>query len=132
VEPGEKIGEIAGYYAFGDFVDEGGYGTDQTTLDEIEALNADYQENEFDPRQSEANDIRDWLNTTHDIDDGTGTETCSTCNEIHAMSEYESLRDANVNQLNTLSGEIDDVWTALADTIRAMISDESYEAFLDA
>ncbi len=132
VEPEKKVGEIAGYYAFGDFVDEGGYGVDQTILDQIEALNADYQENEFDPRQSEANDIYDWLNATHEINDEGGTVTCSTCNDIHTMSEYESLRDAKVNQLNTLSGEIDDEWTALADTIRAMISDESYEAFLGA
>ncbi|MEE9455791.1 MAG: hypothetical protein V3W11_01415 [bacterium] len=132
MEPEKKIGAIAGYYAFGDFVEGGGYGVDQTVLDQIEALNADYQENEFDPRQSEANDIYDWLNATHEIDDGSETETCSTCNEVHTMSEYESLRDVKVNRLNTLSGEIDDEWTALADTIRAMISDESYEEFLGA
>ena len=131
VEPGEKVGAIAGYYAFGDFVEEGGYGTDQGTLDEIEALNADYQEDEFDPRQSEANDIYDWLNAPHEIADGGETVTCSICGEVHTMSEYESLRDDKVNRLNTLSGEIDDAWTALADTVRAMISDESYEAFLD-
>lgn len=132
VGPEEKIGAIAGYYAYGDFVDQGGYGTDQTTLDEIEALNADYQENEYDPRQSEANDIYDWLNGTHEIADVGEPEPCSICGEAHTMSEYESLRDAKVNRLNTLSGEIDDEWTALADTIRGMISDESYEAFLDA
>lgn len=132
VGPEEKIGAIAGYYAFGDFVDDGGYGTEQDTLDEIEALNVDYQENEFDPRQSEANDIYDWLNATHGIADEGGTVTCSICGEVHTMSEYESLRDAKVNRLNTLSGEIDDEWTALADTIRGMISDESYEAFLGA
>lgn len=132
VEPEKKIGEIAGYYAFGDFVEGGGYGTDQTMLDEIEALNADYQENEFDPRQSEAIDIYDWLNATHEIADGGDPEPCSICGEVHTMSEYESLRDAKVNRLNTLSSEIDDEWTALADTIRAMISDESYEEFLDA
>ena len=132
VEPEKKVGEIAGYYAYGDFVDQGGYGTDQTMLDEIEALNADYQENEFDPRQSEAIDIYDWLNGTHAIADGGDTVTCSICGEVHTMSEYESLRDAKVDALNTLSSEIDDEWTALADTIRAMISDESYEAFLDA
>ena len=132
VEPLEKIGEIAGYYAFGVFVEEGGYGTDQDTLDAIEALNADYRENEFDPRQSEASDIYGWLNATHEIDDGDGSVTCPICGEVHTMSEYESLRDVKVNRLNTLSSEIDDVWTALADTIRGMVSDESYGAFLDA
>jgi hypothetical protein len=132
VEPGEKIGEIAGYHAFGDFVEEGGYGESQATLDQIEALNEAYQEDEFDPRQSEANDIYDWLDAKHEIDDGSETETCSICGEIHTMSEYESLRDAKVNRLNTLSGEIDDEWTALADTIRGMISDDSYEEFLAA
>jgi hypothetical protein len=130
VEPGKKIGEIAGYHAFGLFVEGGGYGVDQTVLDQIEVLNADYQENEFDPRQSEANDIYDWLNATHRIADEGGPETCSICGEVHTMSEYQSLRDAKVDRLNTLSGEIDDEWTALADTIRAMVSDESYEAFL--
>jgi hypothetical protein len=132
VEPLEKIGAIAGYYAFGFFVEEGGYGTDQDTLDEIEALNADYQGNEFDPRQSEASDIYEWLNATHEIDDGGNTVTCPICGEVHTMSEYESLRDVKVDRLNTLSAEIDDEWTALADTIRGMISDESYAAFLDA
>lgn len=132
VDPLKKIGEIAGYHAFGFFVDEGGYGTDQDTLDAIEALNADYQGNEFDPRQSEANDIYGWLNSTHEIEDGNNTVTCPICGEGHTMSEYESLRDDKVNRLNTLSAEIDDEWTALADTIRAMISDESYKAFIDA
>ena len=132
VEPLEKIGEIAGYHVFGLFLEGGGYGTDQDTLDEIEALNAEYRENEFDPRQSEANDIYGWLNATHEIDDGSNTVTCPICGEVHTMSEYESLRDAKVNRLNTLSSEIDDVWTALADTIRGMVSDESYGAFLDA
>jgi hypothetical protein len=132
VDPLEKIGEIAGYHAFGVFVEEGGYGTDQDTLDEIEALNVDYREEEFDPRQSEAGDIYEWLNATHEIDDGGNTVTCPICGEVHTMSEYESLRDAKVNRLNALSSEIDDEWTALADTIRGMISDESYKAFLDA
>lgn len=132
VEPGKKIGEIAGYSAFGVFVDEGGYGTPQSTLEEIEALNEEYQENEFDPRQSEANGIYDWLDATHEIDDGSGTVTCPICGEVHTMSNYESLRDAKVNRLNALSGEIDAVWTALADNVRGMISDESYGAFLDA
>lgn len=132
VEPIEKIGEIAGYHVFGDFVDGGGYGTDQDTLDAIEALNTGYQENEFDPRQSEANDIYDWLNATHEIDGGDNTVTCPICAEVHTMSQYESLRDVKVNRLNTLSSEIDDVWTALADTIRGMVSDESYKAFIDA
>jgi hypothetical protein len=132
VEPLEKIGEIAGYHAFGLFLEGGGYGTDQDTLEEIEALNAEYQESEFDPRQSEANGIYDWLNATHEIDDGSNTVTCPICGEVHTMSEYQSLRDVKVNRLNTLSSEIDDEWTALADTIRAMISDGSYSAFLDA
>ena len=132
VEPLEKIGEIAGYHVFGLFLEGGGYGTDQDTLDEIEALNAEYRENEFDPRQSEANDIYGWLNATHEIDDGSNTVSCPICGEVHTMSEYESLRNAKVNRLNTLSSEIDDEWTALADTIRGMVSDGSYKAFLDA
>jgi hypothetical protein len=132
VNPGEKIGEIAGYSVFGDFVEGGGYGTPQSTLAEIVALNEAYQEDEFDPRQSEANDIYAWLKDTHYIDDGSGTVTCPICGEVHTMSEYESLRDGNVNRLNELSSEIDDEWTALVDTIRALISDESYSEFLDA
>jgi len=132
VEPVEKIGEIAGYHAFGLFVDQGGYGTSQATLEEVEALNDDYQANEFDPRQSEASDIYAWLDATHEIDDGSNSVTCPICGEPHTMAAYQSLRDTKVNRLNTLSAEIDDEWTALADTIRAMISDKSYEAFLDA
>ncbi len=131
IEPGKKIGEIAGYSVFGDFVEGGGYGTPQSTLDEIEAMNEEYQANEFDPRQSEANGIYEWLDDTHMIDDGSETVTCPICGEVHTMSEYESLRDTKVNRLNTLSAEIDDEWTALVDTIRAMISDESYSEFLD-
>lgn len=131
-EPAKKIGEIAGYRAFGLFVDGGGYGTDQDTLDEIEALNSDYQENEFDPRQSEADGIYEWLNSNHEIDDGSNTVTCPICGEVHTMSEYEAARDAKVDRLNELSSEIDDEWAALTDTIRAMVSDSSYKAFLDA
>ena len=131
-EPGKKIGEIAGYGVFSLFVDGGGYGTDQGTLDEIEALNSDYQQNEFNPRQSEADGIYEWLDATHEIDDGSNTVICPICGEAHTMSEYEAARDAKVDRLNELSSEIDDKWTALTDTIRAMVSDASYEAFLDA
>ncbi len=132
VDPEKKIGEIAGYRVFGLFVDEGGYGTDENTLSDIEALSEDYWENEFEPRQNEANDIYDWLNATHEIDDGTGVVTCPICGEAHTMSEFQAMRDEKVDRLNTLSSEIDAEWTALADTIRAMISDESYKDFLDA
>jgi hypothetical protein len=132
VEPGKKIGVIAGYRIFGIFVDDGGYGTDEDTLAQIEALSEDYLEQEFDPRQTEANGIYDWLNATHEIDHGDGSIICPICGEAHTMSEYESMRDEKVDRLNTLSSEIDDKWTALADDIRAMISDESYKAFLDA
>lgn len=132
VDPDKKIGEIAGYRVFGLFVDEGGYGTDESTLAQIEALSENYWENEFKPRQLEANDIYDWLNATHYIDDGSETVTCSVCGIIHTMPEYEALRDAKVVRLNELSSEIDAEWTALADIIRVMISDESYKEFLDA
>jgi hypothetical protein len=132
VEPAEKIGTIAGYGVFTVFVDEGGYGTDQATLDDIEVLSDDFRENEFDPRQAEANEIYDWLNATHEIDDGSGNVICPICGKVHSMSEYQSMRDTKVNRLNTLSTEIDDAWADLADTVRAMISDESYAAYLDA
>ncbi len=131
VDPGKKIGEIAGYRVFGLFVDGGGYGTDADTLAQIEALSEDYLEHEFDPRQAEANGIYDWLNATHEMDHGDGSIVCPICGEAHTMSEYESMRDGKVDRLNTLSSEIDDKWTALADTIRAMVSDESYKAFLE-
>jgi hypothetical protein len=96
----------------------------------MEDMNEEYQANEYDPRQSEASDIYGWLNAIHDIDDATGT-TCTYCNVIHTMAEYESTRDTEIDRLNELSGEIDDEWCALVDVMRGMVSDDAYEDYID-
>ena len=127
----EKIGTVAGYEGFGQFIDDGGYGTDQSVLDQMEDMNEEYQVNEYDPRQSEASDIYGWLNAIHDIDDETGTTTCLYCNVIHTMAEYESTRDTEIDRLNELSGEIDDEWCTLVDEMRGMVSDDAYEDYMD-
>ncbi|MGD8719908.1 MAG: hypothetical protein PVH29_13945 [Candidatus Zixiibacteriota bacterium] len=131
VPEGEKIGMIAGYECFGLFLDDGGYGTSQATLDEMEDMNEDYQDNEFDPRQTEASAIYAWLKATHEIDNGSNSEYCYYCSDYHTMAEYEALRDAKVDRLNELSDEIDDEWCDLVDEIRAMISDDAYEDYMD-
>lgn len=131
VPVGEKIGTIAGYEGFGQFIDDGGYGTPQTTLESMEDMNAEYQENEYDPRQEEASGIYEWLNAVHQIDDGTGTITCSYCGIAHTMSEYESMRDDKVARLNDISAEIDEEWCELVDAMRAMVSDGAYESYMD-
>jgi hypothetical protein len=127
----EKIGTIAGYEAFGGFIDGGGYETDQSVLDQIAALNEAYQDDEFDPRQTEATSIWNWLKAVHEIDDGTSTTACSYCSAVHTMSQFESARDTKLDRLTTLGAEIDDEWCAVCDTIRGMVSDDSYQAYLE-
>lgn len=108
------IGNL-GWRAFGKFCDEGGYGEDQTVLDQIEAMNETYQEDEYVPRQDEYNAITEWLETTAEED-----------------AEWLTTRDAKVARRNEIHAEIDEEWLALADTIRDLVSDESYDAFLAA
>jgi hypothetical protein len=131
VPEGEKIGTIAGYEGFGQFIDDGGYGTPQSVLEDMEVLNDEYQENEYDPRQEEASSLYAWLNAVHGMDDGTGVITCSYCGIPHTMSEYESMRDAKIVRLNEISAEIDEEWCELVDAMRAMVSDSAYESYID-
>ncbi len=120
--PENKIGSVAGYGAFAVFVDEGGYGEDQNTLAEIEDLNADFQD-DYDTLQAEADGIYEWLNTTF---------TIGPAGMYGTMAAYESARDAKVQRRNEIDAEVDETWCDLADTIRGMISDSSYEAYLEA
>lgn len=131
IPEGEKIGTIAGYEGFGQFISDGGYGTPESILDEMDAMNAEYQENEYDPRQTEASSIYEWLNAVHQIDDGSNTEECTYCNDYHTMAEYEATRDAKVERLNELGAEIDAEWCDLVDAMRAMVSDGAYEDYID-
>jgi hypothetical protein len=112
-----NLSPIAGWRAFGKFCDEGGYGTDQSVLDAIEALNEDYQEDEYVPRQTEAQAILDWLDTTREEDEA---------------GVWAADRDAKAERFNEIGAEIDAIWCALADTIRDMVSDESYDEFISA
>jgi len=124
---GEQIGRVAGYTAFALFLDDGGYSLDQTTIETIEGWNADYQETEYDPRQAEANDIREWLDARHVMDGD------CTCGDYHAtMATWKAERDAKIANLHELDAEIDAEWAELADAIRALVSDEDYTDFLDA
>jgi hypothetical protein len=132
VPAAEKIGCIAGWAAFGLFLEDGGYGTSQSVIDDIEDLNGDYQDGDFDPLQDEASAIHDWLSSSHEIDDGTGTNACSICGTAHTMAQFEAARDTKVGRLHEIDEEIDEAWLDLVDTIRGMISDSAYESYLDA
>ena len=65
-----KIGTIAGWELFSVFSDNGGYGVSQSILDDIADLVETYQNDEFTPRQDEANEIWDWLEAVHNLDPG--------------------------------------------------------------
>ena len=129
VPPAEKIGDVAGYGAFTLFLGDGAYGLDQTTIDTIEGWNENFQANEYDPRQEEANAIRDWINGRHVIE----TDPCPCCGEYHAtMAAWEAERDDMLADLHEINEEIDAVWADLTDDIRALVPDEDYSDFLDA
>jgi hypothetical protein len=127
----EKIGTIAGYYGFGQFIEDGGYGTAQNVIEDMESMNAEYQEELYDPLQAEASSIYDWLNAVHEIDDGSNTEECNYCGTHHTMAEYEAIRDGKIERLNEIDQEIDEAWCALVDTMRGMVSDSAYESYID-
>ena len=121
-----KIGTVAGYSAFGGFLDGGGYGEDQTAIDQISDWNVGYQTT-FDELQDSANTIWAWLDATHEI----SNEDCPFCGYPHDdMATWTLERDDKVADLRYLDGEIDDEWNELADMCRALVSDTAYEAFL--
>ena len=121
------IGKRAGYGIFGDFVEGGGYGVDQSVIDQIETWNTEYRENEYDPRQEEANEIHDWLETAHEVDE----EDCTYCGEPHQnMLEFQIERDAKIARLFELDVEIEYIYNGITDSIRALIDNDYYCAFL--
>lgn len=125
----EAIGRVAGYTAFALFLDDGGYSLDQNTINQIETWNAEYQENEYDPRQEEASAIYEWLDVRHVMD----VDPCPYCDGYHStMAAWEAERNGKISNLHYLDAEIDAEWAELADAIRALIPDEDYTDFLDA
>jgi len=129
VPSAEQIGDVAGYGAYTLFLGDGAYDLDQTTIDTIVAWNAEFQTNEYDPRQAEANAIWEWIQGRHVI----GTEPCPCCGGYHAtMAAWEAERDDMLANLHELNEEIDTIWADLTDDIRALVPNEDYSAFLDA
>lgn len=127
----EKIGTIAGWEVASAFVGNGGYGVSQATLDEISDLVTDYQDNEFTPRQDEASEIWEWLESVHYFDPGDGSVTCSYCGEIHTYSEYLDIRNTKVSRLNTLNIQIDGEWCDLVDIVVEIIDVDDEDAHDD-
>jgi len=128
VSPERAIGKRAGYGIFGDFVEGGGYGVDQSVIDQINDWNTSYRENEYDPRQEEANGIHDWLETRHEVDG----EACTSCNEAHGdMASFQDERNDKIARLFELDVEIEAIYNGIADDIRALIDNDYYCAFLD-
>lgn len=124
----KKIGTIAGFSAFSIFC-QGDYGEDESILDQIASWNANYQENEFSPRQQEALEIWDWLEATHDIDDN----ECPVCGYPHYnMAQFQIERNDKLSDLRYLDEEIDAEWCDLSDMCRAIVSDTAYNTFLTA
>jgi hypothetical protein len=110
-----KIGNIAGWEVFGEFVAEGGYGVDQSVLDDIASLNEAYQDDEYLPRQAEAAALHAWFDTTQEVD-----------------GAWETDRAAKVARLAEINAEIDMEWCAVADAAYELVGDAAYDAFLDA
>lgn len=127
---GPRIGDIAGWSLFGKFC-EGDYGVSQSVLDQIAAINEEYQEDHYLPQQAAAAEIHEWLNSRHVCDDGSAVTTCPICDVVHTMAEFQAMRDAKVNGLHAISAAIDAAWCERADTIRALIGDAAYTAYLD-
>ena len=104
-----------GWSVYSSFVAEGGYGVDQTVLDEIEALNEAYQNDEYVPRQAEYDAITEWLDTTAEEDE-----------------TWLAERNSKVARRSAIHAEIDVEWLAAADAARALVGDTAYDAFLEA
>lgn len=122
-----RIGMIAGWEVFSEFVKGGGYGVDQSILDAIISINSDYQSNEFTPRQEEANSIIDSLNEIHTANNN----SCPICGEVHVdRAGYAEWRDTQIARLNELSTEIDAVYSSTCDGVYALVGATAYEAFL--
>lgn len=129
VPTAEKVGRVAGYGAYTLFLGDGAYGLDQTTIDTIEDWNADFQANEYDPRQEQATEIWEWIQGRHEID----VDPCPCCGGHHAtMEDWEAERNDMLNDMHGLDAEIDTIWAELTDDIRALVSNEDYSDFLDA
>ena len=110
-----KIGNIAGWEVFGEFVADGGYGVGQSVLGEIASLNEAYQDNEYLPRQAEAVTIHAWFDTTQEVD-----------------GAWETARAAKVARLAEIDAEIDEEWCGVADAVYELVGATAYDAFLDA
>ena len=112
-----KIGNIAGWEVFGEFVADGGYGVDQSVLDNIDSLIKAYQDDEYLPRQTEAAAIHAWFDTTQEVDEA---------------GVWEAARAAKVARLAEIDAEIDGEWCAVADAAYELVGDTAYDAFLEA
>ena len=127
VSPERAIGKRVGYVIFGNFIEGGGYEVDPSVIDQIETWNTTYQETEYDPRQEEANEIHDWLETAHEVDE----EDCTYCEYTHHnMLDFQTERDNKIARLFELDAEITSIYNGIADDIRALIDNDYYCAFL--
>ena len=124
-----KIGTIAGWELFSVFSDNGGYGVSQSILDDIADLVETYQNDEFTPRQDEANEIWDWLEAVHNLDPGDNTVTCGYCGETHTYEQSIDIRNTKIARLSELGEQIDEEWCNLSDIIRDNINSDSVDAY---
>ncbi len=122
-----RLGMVGGWSAFKGFIDGGGYGQDQSVLDQIASMNATYQEDEYTPRQEAANAIWDSLNSIHTADNN----PCPICGETHVnRAGFATWRNSQIQQINTLGSQVDSKWCKLCDDIYALVGQTSYEAYL--
>lgn len=119
--PQNRIGAPwTGYACFTAFVAGGGYGVDQTVLDTIASTNATYQA-QYDDLQAEADLIYAWFNTEFTIGSGGDFET---------MAAYEAAAAMQEGDWFAISAEVAALWRGYCNTLRALVGDTAYAAFL--
>lgn len=121
-----KIGTKAGWTAFSEFAADG-YGVDQSVLDQIAAMNVTYQEDEYTPRQEEANAIHDLLDTVHILD----ANPCPVCGVTHYdRAGYINWEATQWGRLNGINHEIDLKHAQLRQACFNLIGQTKYDEFV--
>lgn len=128
---GNKIGHEAGWRLYGRFIDQKGFGADQSLLDYIEGVNGDYQQTQYLPRMEAARAIYTWLDFDHVIAEPDDPETiCPVCGIQHDAMQFEDMRVEKDALLCALDSGIDGEWRLREAQLRILIPNDSYNAFL--
>lgn len=127
---GNRIGKRAGWSCYALFVKQFGDVTDQYILNQIAAINTDYQQNEYLPRHTEAAGLLAFFGVYHECYEPCDEPfECPGCGLTHTPTELEILKQAKFERLCEIDAEIEQEWLARCAAIRALIGEDAYNTF---